>query len=162
MFCHKVFAPSRRHKKETWVAVLLRSAMSSAGDSGDRLNQFKNKGKDVNVSSDGRRRARVVDHCLLTFSYPPGVTAQEGGSQRGAAKSQEGWPDLEEKERPVPRGGAFFSPPGAGLQRPGRVHQAGWGLLLRFSVWNLEMTINIARTSDQLVRQSNFEFRNWT
>lgn len=29
--------------------------MSSAGDSGDRFNQFKNKGKDVNVSSADRR-----------------------------------------------------------------------------------------------------------
>lgn len=54
--------------------------MSSAGDSGDRLNQFKNKGKDVNVSSGGRCKTRVVDRRVLTVSYLPGVTAEKGRS----------------------------------------------------------------------------------
>lgn len=78
-------------------SLVQRSGMSAANDSGDRLNQFKNKGKDANVSSVSSSHhsntSSYIYHAVFIFlwvSTSSGAKAQESGSQRGASESKEG------------------------------------------------------------------------
>lgn len=96
-----------------------------------RLNKFKNKGKDANVSlleqlAFGVASVLLIHELqlqmcdLLSLRINTGASPQESGGERRAPQGEEGWSDLQKKKCVCISGRCDFSPSGKNPKLPGK------------------------------------------
>lgn len=117
-FTDSLFSPRKNTTKLHFTAAKLPWHLKMS-ENAARLNKFKNKGKDANVSLLEQVASVSLIHelqlhmCdLVSLRINAGASPQESGGERRAPQGEEGWSDLQKKKCVRISGWGDFSPSG--------------------------------------------------